>query len=184
MGRAWLSPRSAPRTPPPLAGIHSHPLQGPEMQSWWLLQNRKATVQTRAFSCQKCGVFAVCPRPADQTLALCPRPRPLPGTLWVKHAPRPLAPRPSLAPASAGLATLGSTRRCAVPKAPCGSGVQGGQTYGNFSRWGHSAGPRQAAQPQHPQPSHSPWASACPSGDEEPGAVGRPLRSGLASPHL
>lgn len=62
------------------------------MQSWWLLQNRKATVQTRPFSCQKCGVFAVCPRPADQTLALCPRPRPLPGTLRMKHAPCPSGP--------------------------------------------------------------------------------------------
>lgn len=86
-------PTVPPSTPPPSAGIHSCLLQGPAMQSWWLLQNRKATIQTRPFSCQKCGVFAVCPQPANQTLALCPRPRPLPGTLWVKHPTPPLWPR-------------------------------------------------------------------------------------------
>ena len=104
----------------------------------------------------------------------------------VGEAPHPttLAPRPALAPASAGLATSGSTRRCAVPKAACGSRVQGRQTDGDFSRWGCSAGPRQAAQPQHSQPSCGPWASGCPSGDEEPGVTSRPLGPGLPSLHL
>lgn len=89
------------------------------------------------------------------------------------HTPPP-APRPVLAPASAGLATSGSTRRCAVPKAKCGSSVQGGQTDRDFSRWGHRAGPRQAVQPQHPQPLRGPWASGCPSGDEEPELLAGP----------
>ena len=90
------------------------------MQSLWLLQNKAATVPTGPFSCQKCGVFAVWPpacrsgggrpgRTVHRTPSLCaPAEAPARRTPVVKHPQAaPLAPRPSLAPVSAGPATLG-----------------------------------------------------------------------------
>ena len=181
MGRAWLSPHSAPSTPPPSAGIHSRPLQGHAMQSWWLLQNRKAAIQTRPFSCQKCGVFAVCPRPANQTLALCPRPRTLPGTLWVKHPIPPLWPRglrwhlplqgwPPQAPPGAALSRRPHVvLECRVDRrtetSPGGDAVQApGRRPSPSTHSPHAAPGPQAAHlgTRNPESLAGPWAPACP----------------------
>ncbi|XP_070636473.1 platelet-derived growth factor subunit A isoform X1 [Bos indicus] len=115
-----------------------------------------------------------------------PDPGPVPpaeAPAWhsVGEAPHPttLAPRPALAPASAGLATSGSTRRCAVPKAACGSSVQGRRTEtspggdavqapgrqpspGTHSP--HAAPGPQAARlgTRSPESLAGPWAPACP----------------------